>query len=97
MTKPLNKLTVVQTADGRPCIVSGLMHRILTFIADHPGALYDEIGAHVDLHRASVNALASKLDRANLVRRVHASIDGRQRTQTFVREGIVLDFDVVRL
>lgn len=89
------KLTVVQTADGKPCIVPQAMHAMLKFISDHPGATYDEIGAHVDWDRPSVNTYASRMEKARLIHRQKRVVDGRVRAQTYLQQGVCLDFEVV--
>jgi DNA-binding MarR family transcriptional regulator len=97
MTDVKTRLTVVQTAEGKPCIVSEAMHRMLKFISAHPGAGYTEIGQHIGFDRASVNSYASRMDKAKLIRREPTHVDGRARAMTFLRDGVNLDFEVVRV
>lgn len=91
------RLTVVQTADGRPCIVSDAQHRMLRFVSAHPGAMYDEVAEHIGFDRPSVNTYASRLEKAGLLNRELRRIDRRNRVTLTVPDGACLDFDVARV
>lgn len=91
----MNKRTVVQTADGRPCIVSMQQKNILTFVQQHPGAMYNEVADHIGFDIPSVNTYASRLEKADLLTREHIRIDGRIRVMLKINSGVQLEFDVV--
>lgn len=89
--------TVVQTHDGRPCIVTQNHFMMLDYVRNHPGAMYEEVASHVGYDKASVNTYASLMEKAGLLMRTRVHIDGRMRVQLTLEPGVVLDFDIVRL
>lgn len=91
------RLTVAQTADGRPAIISAAQHAMLTFIRQHPGALYIEVAEHIGFDVPSVTSYASRMERAQLLERKPMRVGNRNRTTLHIRQGVCLDFDVVRI
>lgn len=89
--------TVVQTADGRPCIVTNAQFKLLDFVRKHPGAMYNEVANHVGFDRPTVNTYASLMEKVGLILRKHSRMDGRVRVMLEIHEGVCLDFDVARL
>lgn len=93
----MRKLTVVQNANGNPCIVSTTQFRMIRFVQEHPGALYSEVADHVEFDRPSITTYASRLEKAGLMERTSVRIDGRMRVTLTVPEGVVTDFDVIKV
>lgn len=91
------KLTVVQNAEGKPCIVSSVMHAMLAFIQAHPEAMYEEIADHVGFNRPSTNTYCSRMEKANLIQRKTIKVDGRTRVVVSLCDGVCIDFDVIKV
>lgn len=91
------KLTVVQNPNGNPCIVSATQYAMLLFVQEHPGAMYTEVSDHVGFDVPSVTTYASRLEKAGLIERTIVRIDRRNRVQLTIPEGVLLDFDVIRV
>lgn len=87
--------TVVQTPDGRPCIVTKTVHDILKFVQEHPGAMYEEIGEHLGVKVPSVNVYVSRLEKVGLVERTKERIGRSVRAFVTLCEGTCIDFNVV--
>lgn len=89
--------TVVQTPDGRPCIVTGTVFQLLKFVQAHPGAMYEEIADHLDIKVPCVNVYASRLEKVGLIQRSKERIGRTVRAFVTIPEGACLDFDVAEV